>query len=489
MMPGHIKGESREDWMARCIPYLIEKENKTKEQAAGQCGGMYDSWKKANMSEAYFFEPPESGDAPKGIKDILNATYNNCRQTWVDKHPKDRENQANKESCARIAWNAVKEAGWKNINGEWTKSGKMSEAETYDLLDKEIFAAGKWRSADGSIHEFSINDLHDIVNNFNELKGQADPGVKIGHDEKQEIAKKLGLFSLGWPDNLRVIKDKIVADLKKLPSKLYKMITTGRLKRLSPEIIYNYQAQPGGKIYGKFLKAVALLGIDQKAMKSLEDIVDVYSEGIVNDVSFELDYNTAVFTEGDVHEKILNKTEQEVIDMELEKMLEKKEKEVDELKVKFSESETKVETLTSDLNEVKKSEETLKAENEELKGKVAQFAEEAKKKEISDYVDSKIKEGKIPAALKEDWVTQFSESPEDKIEGLKKIIENTPSADFSEHTVDTSKGNDVSDNKTNELGDAVEGIEKDKEIKAYMSEHDVDYITADERIREQKEEA
>jgi cation transport regulator ChaB len=490
-MPEHIKGESRDDWMARCIPYLIEKENKTKEQAAGQCGGMYDSWKKANMSEADFFEPPESGDAPKGVKNILNATYNNCRQAWVDEHPKDRENQANKESCARIAWNAVKEAGWKNANGKWTKSGKMSESEpeTYDLPNIEIFAAGTWKDSVGKLHKFDKSSLQNIIEAFNELKGKVDPPLKLGHSIKQELLASGGLPAAGWLDNLRISGNKILADFKKIPSKIYKIIKNGGLKRVSPEIVYDYQAQPGGKKYPLFLEAAALLGVEQKAMKTLNDFVNVYSEEIVDDVSFELDYNIAVFTEGDIHDGMSNKTEQEVIDMELEKMLEKKEKEVDELKGKFSESETKVKTLETSLNETNGKVETLEAENKDLKGKVSQFAEEAKKKEISDYVDSKIKEGKIPAALKDEYVAQFSDLPEDKLEGMKKIIDKTPKIDFSEHSVATSKGNDTSDNKTNELGDAVEGVERDKEIKAYMSEHNVDYLTADERIREQREEA
>jgi len=58
------------------------------------------------------FEPPDSGEAPEGVKNILAGAYNSCRSAWVKDHPDDRENQSNKESCARIAWNAVKEAGW-----------------------------------------------------------------------------------------------------------------------------------------------------------------------------------------------------------------------------------------------------------------------------------------------------------------------------------------------------------------------------------------
>jgi hypothetical protein len=40
-MPKPSKGESRQKFVNRCIPAVI-KEGKTKDQAAGQCYGMYD---------------------------------------------------------------------------------------------------------------------------------------------------------------------------------------------------------------------------------------------------------------------------------------------------------------------------------------------------------------------------------------------------------------------------------------------------------------
>jgi len=45
-MPEHKKGESRKDWMNRCVPYVIKREGLSPKNAAGKCGGMYDQWKK-----------------------------------------------------------------------------------------------------------------------------------------------------------------------------------------------------------------------------------------------------------------------------------------------------------------------------------------------------------------------------------------------------------------------------------------------------------
>lgn len=70
------------------------------------------------------FEPPEAGDAPKGMKDMMKGVYNSCRMSWVKDHPDDKENEDNKESCSKQAWGAVKNAGWKKGKTGWTKRAK-----------------------------------------------------------------------------------------------------------------------------------------------------------------------------------------------------------------------------------------------------------------------------------------------------------------------------------------------------------------------------
>lgn len=67
------------------------------------------------------FEPPEAGNAPKGVKDILKRVYNGCRSTWVSKHAEDKENSDNKTMCSQTAWAAVKQAGWKKVEDKWKK--------------------------------------------------------------------------------------------------------------------------------------------------------------------------------------------------------------------------------------------------------------------------------------------------------------------------------------------------------------------------------
>lgn len=80
------------------------------------------------------FKPPESGDLPEGGKKILASTYNSCRQTWVDAHPDDTENADNKTRCSKIAWSAVRKAGYeKGEDGNWKKNELITNDMVADL--------------------------------------------------------------------------------------------------------------------------------------------------------------------------------------------------------------------------------------------------------------------------------------------------------------------------------------------------------------------
>jgi hypothetical protein len=56
MMPKPRKGENRQDFANRCIPYLIREgkhpnTKKGRKQAAGECYGIYDNWKKKQKKQ------------------------------------------------------------------------------------------------------------------------------------------------------------------------------------------------------------------------------------------------------------------------------------------------------------------------------------------------------------------------------------------------------------------------------------------------------
>ena len=86
------------------------------------------------------FTPPEAGEnAPQEIKDILKEVYGECRSKWSEDNPDDIDNKSNKQSCASIAWTAVKNAGWKkDSEGNWEKSKKASKFQFQVDVDYKL---------------------------------------------------------------------------------------------------------------------------------------------------------------------------------------------------------------------------------------------------------------------------------------------------------------------------------------------------------------
>lgn len=60
-MPKPRKNESRDDWMERCIPFLM-KEDKSNPQAVAICSSMYDD-KAKGVAESTYGRCPECGSA------------------------------------------------------------------------------------------------------------------------------------------------------------------------------------------------------------------------------------------------------------------------------------------------------------------------------------------------------------------------------------------------------------------------------------------
>jgi len=46
-MPAVRPKESRNDYVSRCVPYVMKEEGLTQEQAVGKCFGLYDQHRKA----------------------------------------------------------------------------------------------------------------------------------------------------------------------------------------------------------------------------------------------------------------------------------------------------------------------------------------------------------------------------------------------------------------------------------------------------------
>lgn len=86
--PKPQEGESKDDYMARCIPMLID-EGKDKDQAVSQCSAMFDEGKSKHYSEGILGAEGQPISEPKenelGIVDIKEAVKQAVKQTKENK--------------------------------------------------------------------------------------------------------------------------------------------------------------------------------------------------------------------------------------------------------------------------------------------------------------------------------------------------------------------------------------------------------------------
>lgn len=140
--------------------------------------------------------------------------------------------------------------------------------QTFNINGVEIFSTGVWNG-----DKYSKKDLDAMVKNFDETGFQ--PPLKLGHNEEQPEMKD-GEPALGYVDKIYTTGNKLLADFKELPKKVYEAIKRGNYKRVSSEIYWNYKNN--GSVLDRVLKAVALLGSEIPAVTNLEAIEGLYAK-------------------------------------------------------------------------------------------------------------------------------------------------------------------------------------------------------------------
>ncbi len=153
---------------------------------------------------------------------------------------------------------------------------KKSGGESVNIYDVELFPLQVY--ANGKV--FTEKDADEIIENSVKLRDQLKPPLKLGHSEEQQFAD--GMPSLGTVENLRKENGYIVGDFKDVPVAIADLIRKKAYFRLSPEIYYNFVDNVGNS-HGKALRAVALLGADVPAIKTLRDIEALYHKSSFSD--------------------------------------------------------------------------------------------------------------------------------------------------------------------------------------------------------------
>ena len=170
------------------------------------------------------YTPPESGEAPQGVKDILARVYADLRSGGM----KD------KTKASKIAWGAVHKAGWRKINGKWVKRKESYETKEIcphcnesweNINDVQEWLGFNYREYLKSISAFIKED------DFYNLKAENDIEEAAGYLSPAQIneLKRVLNKDLVQGKGIREIARDI--DLKVKPSDLFE-ITDNKLGNL-----------------------------------------------------------------------------------------------------------------------------------------------------------------------------------------------------------------------------------------------------------------
>jgi hypothetical protein len=149
--------------------------------------------------------------------------------------------------------------------------GQAEELKTFRIKGVEIFSAGEWNK-----DKYSVSDLHNMVQAFENLKDGFKPYLKLGHDNDQKLARSSGLPSIGWVERIYVQGQKLLADLEHIPEKVFKLIKSKAYRKVSCEVYWDLDVN--GVKYPRVLGALALLGAETPGVGNLQDILGLYTQ-------------------------------------------------------------------------------------------------------------------------------------------------------------------------------------------------------------------
>jgi len=199
---------------------------------------------------------------------IANSVSERCERAGGDMCDADAIKQAN---------GAIK----KNMSVEDAiKEYALKDRQTFNINGVEIFSSGTWNG-----DNYNNADIDNMCAAFGDVGFK--PPLKLGHEE----GSKDGQPAIGWVDKIYRVGNKLLADFKELPMKVYDAIKRGNYKQVSSEIFWDYHSND--KIFSRVLKGVALLGADIPAVTSLDGLENLYHDKNNIFKKYEFDKNYA----------------------------------------------------------------------------------------------------------------------------------------------------------------------------------------------------
>lgn len=349
----------------------------------------------------------------------------------------------------------------------------VDELKTYRIKDVEVFSTGKWNG-----DQYDINDLHEIKKSFESLKVGFRPYLKLGHDNKQTLAKSSGLPSIGWVSDVRVVGTKLLADLENVPEKIYKLIKAKAYRKVSCEIYWNLTVE--GNQYSRVLGAIALLGAENPGVMNLDDILGHYNFNVPNNLK-----DIALFENKDNYKsyslELNSNMEDEMADDKSEKEIEL-EKELESVKKEYTQKEDDLKKLTEEKSAVEKEMEQLKQfklEAEQREQEALKKAEDAKREQlVSEWEGKKFVTPAMKPYVNVLLANQKDYSIEEKqltkeqvLEEILKLASEASKVNFEEKAKTFAKG---------------EKDEDEVAIEKYMKENDCNYSQAYKAVMKSK---
>lgn len=332
---------------------------------------------------------------------------------------------------------------------------KKFSLETFDLPGQEIFASGEWNG-----DKYTEQDLENMAQAFRETSQTWGVPIKLSHDHPSHLP------AVGWVENVRRVGSKLFADFKRIPKKIYELILAGGYRGKSAEIFWN--AKVNDKLYPYLLKAVAILGVDPKAVQKIDDLVSLYgAEGGHSVKAYEGAGELKSYDLG-------SQLKEEGIMEELKAKLAEAEKNYAEANLKVKELEGKVTTVEG---AGKAALDAMTKRCEEAEGKLAAYAEKQRHDEVVATVNGLVEKGNIAPAKKDYAVALLLGL---KVTSEKKYKLADKEYSLSEIAVEllSSGGVDLNTEEVTERGEK-EFSDLDAKVKDYMAKNpDVSYKDA-----------
>src|SRR4030067_512363 len=246
--------------------------------------------------------PYSKGSPPDRIKMLPS----HAQDVWVSAFNSAFGQYKDETSANKVAWAAVKKAGYAQKDGKWVKAdedkddetvGKKKSREDIELACKnkkldesasiyysvklgeskelEIMRTGKWEHPTLGQLEITLNDLDLFVKSFNDNVR----GIDIAIDLEHGVTEKKGAAA-GWVRSLRKNGNSLLATVEwtELGEEVVK---SEQYKYFSPEFKFAYKDDETGKIYRNVLLGGGLT--NRPFIKGMEQVV-LMSEDVGNEL-------------------------------------------------------------------------------------------------------------------------------------------------------------------------------------------------------------